>query len=190
LDGIPRVVVLSERDLWKIKPGVMQNSTIIEVLPDMLTDNLESVLQITGGIELLPPEEMVLFPEDSVQVINQHSKSIFKIPPELVGKPVKVKCEYLSHLVSSSDKQIEKWRKKLSPVFIEKVERSIVDRLKFQDGYHMRMTILVKWIVSRYKPRITKPIAEKMVKSMMMRYMVRINGVGEKAVVRLPSSYP
>lgn len=191
-DQIPRVVIIGEHDLWKIKPGVLENAQIVELTSEQLFDNIEEVLDVTGRMEMLPAREGIVTDEEGKECEGSYwFATTYHDQPEIMfGKLIEERCQCLAEILKSKKEDTEPWRKRVNPRTIEEMEKQIIWYL-IQRGEKDKKTSvgsLLKWIKTINRRMVSKDI-NNMIVSMYKHNKVRIDGIGLEAKVYLPSTY-
>lgn len=191
-DNVPRLVIVNERDMWKIKPAVLKGATVVEVTTGQLTKNLEEALSIVGRMEMMPSRHGDV-DEYGHMTSHNYTDVHFEEPETLIGKPVKAKCEYIADLLTT-EVTVESWRKKVSPHIVASAEKEVIEYLLFANKDNLSKAtkkktrgVLQRLIVKRHK-RLSMVLAGDILSSMQRRNLIRIVGIGLAAGVSLPSA--
>lgn len=184
LDEVPRLIIIQERDMWKIKPAVIKEATVVEVTTDHLAKNLKELLDVVGRAELLPSRAGV--DEDGNNEMHQYQTIKFCEPEILRDRPVKEKCGHLAKILESVE-ETEPWRRRISPAVVNKSEASTIEFLRKRGDKTIRRGALQKWMAGQHK-NMSLVIAGDILTSMRKRGLIRIFGFGLDAKVLLPSS--
>lgn len=113
-DKIPKVVIMNEDDLWKVKPGVLESMNVIHTTFDILGDNLKEILDQTGSMPLKG---------DDLIVLNMQG-----VTPEMGAKDIAQVV--VKRLTTTSTRVIDDWKKEYRKPFLDAIEKTIIDKIE------------------------------------------------------------
>lgn len=190
-DTIPRVVVISEKDLWKIKPVVLSEAQVVEVEAEQLFDNFEKILNCSGRLEILPEREDV--DEFNRNVIHWGVDTVFDEPEAIRNLPVEAKGEFYAKTIVRSEGDEDAWRHRYRPDVIKEVEDSVVRYLVHLDktGKTTRFNSLKEYISKRNK-KFKPTLVNDVIMGLYKMGSIRIDNIAKDttaAIVRISSVY-
>jgi len=190
-DTVPRVVVISEKDLWKIKPVVLSEAQVVEVEAEQLFDNFEKILNCSGRLEILPEREDV--DEFNRNVIHWGVDTVFDEPEAIRNLPVEAKGEFYAKTIVRSEGDEDAWRHRYRPDVIKEVEDSVVRYLVHLDktGKTTRFNSLKEYISKRNK-KFKPTLVNDVIMGLYKMGSIRIDNIAKDttaAIVRISSVY-
>lgn len=155
-DSIPKLVVVNEEELWKIKPGVLEGVNMVNTTFDLLQDNLIDILDQTG---CMPLKGLDLVTVNLPRVTDEMS--------------AREKSEAIISLISTA--QIDtSWKRSYTGPFLQTIERKVFEQINRTTGKKRRAhtTTLVKELC-RMNKACTEELLGNVIPDMVRRGMLR-----------------
>jgi len=192
LDTDPRLVVISESDMWKLKPAITNGAHIVRLSFEDLMENSKELLDGTGKLiyrgSVKLSEENTNVEKDTIEcTIRSTLDQVTIRPRSILEGDVVAKCEFFSDsLKKNSD--VPSWKRSVRKSTILKIEGEISKRLCMlqQSGKRLTRKALQKFLLSRDK-NYNYVLTDHIVTEMHKNGKIRVSGIGMGAYVQLPA---
>ena len=155
-DSIPKMVVVNEEELWKIKPGVLEGVNMVNTTFDLLQDNLIDILDQTGSLAL--------------KTFDLITVNLPRVTDDMTAKE---KADAIISLISTA--QIDtSWKKNYTGPFLQTIERKVVDQisLKNREKRKAYSSSVIKELCRKNKA-CTEDLLGNVIPDMIRRGMLR-----------------
>ena len=189
-DTTPRIVILSEYDEWKIKRGVLESATIIQTTPEGLAENMETILDITGRMEIQDEEHD--FMPDMREITFWKVHAIKNEPLEIRGKTLEEKKGYIEGIFSGTNNSYNEWKTRISPKILLEVEKSLVGLLvsRQKEGRSVSISSATQWLNGRdRRGKLEKVDLQKAIANLITANKIRSNEskISKSSTIYLPT---
>lgn len=155
-DSIPKMVVINEEELWKIKPGVLEGVNMVNTTFDLLQDNLIDILDQTGSLALKTFDLITV-----------------NLPHVTDNMTAKEKADAIISLITTA--QIDtSWKKNYTGPFLQTIERKVVDQISLKNRERRKAysSSVIKELCRKNKA-CTEDLLGNVIPDMIRRGMLR-----------------
>jgi hypothetical protein len=163
-DRIPKLVIINEEELWKVKPGVLEGVNMVTTTFDILQDNLIEILDQTGSIPL-----------------NGNDLVTVNLPQVKDEMSAREKAQIIVNTLTTAPFDVS-WKHDYTTPFLEATESAIIKRIE-HDSERKRKThttTLVKDL-SHKNRTFTMDLLQNVIPDMVRRGRLREHRSGSMA---------
>lgn len=190
IDTDPRLVVISEADMWKLKPAITEGATMVRMSAHEFSQSSGKLMEGTGRLVYmgLQPQEFV--EDEDTGEKNYDSISTLKqrilLPSFVEVKDAEGKCKFFADTLRAAPGTPD-WKKGIHPKVIERIEKEIYTRLASCQAGKKKTTrkALQKFLQSRNK-KFGYVLTDHIITDLYKDGRIRVSGIGMGAYVSLP----
>ena len=190
IDTDPRMIVIGEADMWKLKPAITEGAIIVRMSAHEFTQNSKKIMLGTGRLVYMGLQPQELQEDELTKERSLNSTSTLQqrilVPDFVEFKDIPGKCKFFADTLREAAETPD-WRKGIHPKVIERIEKEVENRLLYRERDRKKTTrkALQKFLLTKNK-KFNYVLTDHVITDLYKDGRVRISGIGFGAYVALP----